>query len=144
MTSAEITTYIVALAEWRADPGPEPAPALPFEADLREADLREADLRGANLRGAILPAGYTWSAYLAEVVPALLAAGGRPVGYVLDEIRAAGGWATCHTWHNCPLHLAFGADGLDAIPALYRWEARQFVQFFDAGLISEPTTLEVS
>ena len=118
-------------------------------ADLTCADLTDADLRSAVLTGAVLtravltdadlPAGYRWEAYLAEVVPALLMAGGKPLADVLAALKARGGWAACHQWSNCPLHEAFGADGLDGVPPLYRWEAAQFVQLFDAGLIPEPT-----
>ena len=108
-------------------------------ADLTGADLRSADLTGADLRSATMPAGYRWEAYLADVVPALLTAGGTPLADVLAALKARGGWAACHQWSNCPLHEAFGADGLDGVPPLYRWEAAQFVQLFDAGLIPEPT-----
>ena len=109
------------------------------DADLRGAVLTRADLTRAVLTGADLPAGYRWEAYLAEVVPALLMAGGKPLADVLAALKARGGWAACHQWSNCPLHEAFGADGLDGVPPLYRWEAAQFVQLFDAGLIPEPT-----
>ncbi len=108
-------------------------------ADLRSAVLTGADLTRAVLTRAVLPAGYRWEAYLAEVVPALLMAGGKPLADVLAALKARGGWAACHQWSNCPLHEAFGADGLDGVPPLYRWEAAQFVQLFDAGLIPEPT-----
>ena len=79
---------------------------------------------------------------MAEVVPALLMAGGKPLADVLAALKARGGWAACHQWSNCPLHEAFGADGLDGVPPLYRWEAAQFVQLFDAGLIPEPVLPE--
>ena len=106
-------------------------------ADLWGADLGGADLGGANLGGAkmneatILPAGYRWDVYLSEVVPALLVAGGRSLAMV------AASWS-CHEWTNCPMAVAFDVHNLDDVPPLYRREARQFVQLFDAGLLSVP------
>ncbi len=115
-------------------------------ADLRGADLYGVDLRGANLsgadlncatlsgaklHGANLPAGYKWEQYLAEVVPALCTAGGK----TLEEVAA--GW-DCHEWDNCPMHIAFDAPNISAVPALYRREAEFFIQLFDADLIPNP------
>ena len=126
-------------------------------ADLGGADLGGANLRGANLRGAnlwganlwganlegselrgakmneatILPTGYRWDVYLSEVLPALLVAGGRSLAMV------AASWS-CHEWTNCPMAVAFDVHNLDDVPQLYRREARQFVQLFDAGLLSVP------
>ena len=102
-------------------------------ADLGGADLGGADLGGADLEGANLPTGETWEAYLAEVVPALLTAGGRTLRQVLDS----GAWQ-CHDWDNCPVAVAFGVRGLDGVPALHRPRAAQFVQLFDNGLIPQP------
>ena len=118
------------------------AAAESMKAALLMAISQDANLTRADLTGAILPAGYRWEAYLAEVVPALLMAGGKPLADVLAALKARGGWAACHQWSNCPLHEAFGADGLDGVPPLYRWEAAQFVQLFDAGLIPEPVLPE--
>ena len=98
---------------------------------LSGAIMRDANLRGANLRGAIMPGGYKWEAFLSDLVPALCTAGGKP----LAEVAAA--W-DCHTWTNCPMAVAFGAEGIGNIPLLYRREAEQFVQLFDAGLIPRP------
>ena len=109
-------------------------------ANLRGAYLRGANLRGANLSGAkfsdttVIETGETWAVYLAEVVPALLVAGGRS----LADILAAGAW-TCHQWINCPMAEAFGVHDLSKVPALYRPRAYQFIRYFDAGLIPEPT-----
>jgi hypothetical protein len=103
-------------------------------ANFRGANLRGAYLRGADLRGATLPAGYKWEQYLAEVVPALLTAGGK----TLEEV--ATGW-DCHNWQNCPIHIAFDAPDLNHVPALYRREAEQFIQLFDAKLIPYPMGL---
>ena len=108
-------------------------------ANLWGADLGGADLGGANLWGAkmnertTLPAGYKWDVYLSEVVPALLAAGGQPLA------RIAEAWK-CHEWQNCPMAVAFQVRDPADVPALYRWEAEQFVRFFDAGLIPQPAT----
>ncbi len=106
------------------------------DADLTGADLTDANLRGADLRGAkihgetILRAGLTWREYLADVVPALLQAGGRS----LAEVATPEHW-TCHTWTNCPMAVAFGARSLAEVPALYRGEASLFVTLFDAGAL---------
>ena len=117
-------------------------PTVERGADLGGANLRGADLGGANLGGAdlrdakmnertTLPAGYKWDVYLSEVVPALLVAGGRSLAMV------AASWS-CHEWTNCPMAVAFDVHNLDDVPPLYRREARQFVQLFDAGLLSVP------
>ena len=100
-----------------------------YGADLRGANLRGADLRGADLRGAKLPTGEVWEDYLAEVVPALLAAGGHEV--------SPEAWQ-CHTWNNCPMAEAFGVQRLDMVPLLHRPRVEQFVQLYDAGLIPAP------
>jgi hypothetical protein len=36
------------------------------------------------------------------------------------------------------MHAAFGAESLDDVPALHRWQASRFIQFFDAKLIPLP------
>jgi hypothetical protein len=95
-------------------------------ANLRDANLRDANLRGADLRGATLPTGETWEVYCAEVVPALLIAGGSAV--------TPDAWQ-CHNWSNCLMACAFGAKGLQDVPVLFRPRAEQLIQFFDAGLL---------
>jgi uncharacterized protein YjbI with pentapeptide repeats len=102
-------------------------------ASLRGASLHLADLKGANLGRACLPDGYSFETYLEEIVPALLAAGGRNPDTFISTA-----WE-CHTWQNCPMAEAFGVDSLDKIPLLYRREAEFFVQLFDAGLIPKPS-----
>jgi hypothetical protein len=94
---------------------------------------KRANLSCANLRGADLPHGYTWEVYLAEVVPAFLMAGGK----MLADVATRETWA-CHSWKNSPTHAAFDANRLDDVPPLYRAEARQFILFFDSGLIPLP------
>jgi len=113
-------------------------------ADLRGADLlganiegvffRETKLRGADLRCATFGYGVTWEVYLAEVVPALLQAGGR----ALDEVATKERWA-CRSWRNCPISAAFGCASFRDVPALYRGEAGRFIELFDAGLIPLPS-----
>jgi len=102
-------------------------------ANLYMANLCKADLIEANLIGAILPTGEVWEVYLAEVVPALLTAGGRP----LSEVATEEAWA-CHSWSNCPMANAFGAQSEEECPILLRPRVQQFIQFFDAGLIPRP------
>jgi len=107
-------------------------------AALRGADLRGANLCGANLRGAagdfIIPDGIRFSAYLKEVVPALLTAGGKSI----QQIVEAKAW-DCHSWDNCPMAVAFSVHSIDDVPLLYQPRAQEFIQFFDAGLIPEPS-----
>lgn len=100
-------------------------------ADLRDANLRDGDLGSANLGGANLPTGETFETYIAQVVPALCAAGGR----TLAEVAAH--W-DCHTWDNCPMAYAFGVTNLEDIPLLYQPRVEQFMQLFDAGLLPCP------
>jgi hypothetical protein len=99
-------------------------------ADLRGAVLRDADLRGADLRDAWMRDGLRWEHYKAEVVPALCVAGGKD----LDAVANPETWG-CNSWSNCPMHAAFDADGISAVPPLYRGLANEFIQFFDAGLL---------
>ena len=112
-------------------------------ADLSYADLRYANLSGANLSyanlsgakemdSAIMPGGFTFAVYKSDLVPALLAAGGRDPKEV-----AAKSW-TCHEWTNCPMAEAFGVHSMADIPPLYREQAQLFVQLFDANLIPNP------
>lgn len=125
-------------------------------ADLSGADFSNANLRGANLSGANLSGarfgeatlthalfrdanfsrvwlsdGIFWEDYLAQIVPALLTAGGK----TLEEVSE--GW-DCYEWHNCPISIAFSATSLSGVPALYRRAAQQFIQFFDSKLIPNP------
>jgi hypothetical protein len=112
-------------------------------ADLSGAVLRSAVLSGADLSGAvlsddvILSDGVTWGEYKKDVVPALLAAGGKSI----EEVATDEVWA-CHSWTNCPMACAFGVTDISEIPALYRWQAERFVQLFDAKLIPNPIAPE--
>ena len=98
-------------------------------ANLGGADLVGANLRDANLRGARLDTGETLDEYRREVVPALIAAGGRPVS------EAA--WS-CHSWENCPMAEAFGVHRVDDVPRLHRPRVEQFIRLFDAGVPVRP------
>jgi uncharacterized protein YjbI with pentapeptide repeats len=111
------------------------------EADLRGADLSEADLDGAYLRGAdlrgaylsdgtVLAPGVIWREYRTEVLPWLLAAGGR----TLESFRAVGALA-CHDWDNCLMAHGFGVHSLEGVPAPYRPWAELTIQLFDARLL---------
>lgn len=107
--------------------------ASEHRANLMDANLMGAYLGGADLRGATMPGGETWAQYLADVVPALLVAGGHP----LAEVATEKAWA-CHDWANCPMAGAFDAHSVDDVPLLYRPRAQEFIQFFDAHLIPRP------
>ena len=112
-----------------------------YRANLVGASLYRANLVGANLVRASLdgatkltmttrlPTGETWKEYLDEVVPALIQAGGKSV--------SEKAWS-CHEWTNCPMSEAFGIKHEKDVPLLFHPRARQFVQFFDAGLIPMP------
>jgi hypothetical protein len=100
---------------------------------LSGANLSGVSLSGANLSRANLSVDVKWETYLSEVVPALLTAGGKS----LREVLSTGCW-DCHSWNNCPMHAAFGAESLNKVPALYRQEAERFVMLFDAGAIPCP------
>ena len=109
--------------------------SLTISETLENAVKARADLTGANLTRALLPTSESWEDYLAEVVPALLTAGGK----TLAEVATPEHW-NYHTWDNCPMAAAFCCNQMDAVPALYRPRAEQFIQFFDAGLIPRPGT----
>ncbi len=114
-------------------------------ADLRGANLCGADLSGANLSGADLsgdtqmPYGEMWHEYLDKVVPQLCTAGGKPLSAVACQEH----W-DCHSWDNCPMAAAFNVDSESDTPLLLRPRVREFVQFFDAGLIPMPKTEEAA
>ena len=115
-------------------------------ADLRWADLRWADLRWANLceanlsgvdlrevdlRGANLPTNESWEDFLSIVVPALLIAGGKTLESCKEHFQ-------CHSWNNCPMSHAFNGQSIKDVPMLLRPRVEQFIQFFDANLITWP------
>ena len=113
------------------------------EAEGARADLRDAVLRGADLSGAdlsdntVLPDGVVWKTYLADVVPALLQAGGKELAAVATRET----WE-CHSWTNCPMAQAFDVHSLSEVPPLYRAQANLFVRLYDARLIPLPATPE--
>ena len=103
-------------------------------ADLSGADLSDADLSGAkNVGDFTMSDGLKFSEYLRDVVPALLTAGGKTVKEIVDS----GAW-DCHSWDNCPMHVAFGIEDANEAPPLLRARVKEFVQFFDAKLIPVP------
>ena len=111
--------------------------------NLVDANLDGANLDGANLTRANLyenttmPYGEKWSEYVSNVVPALLTAGGKS----LSEVISTGCWE-CHEWANCPMHVAFGIDHESEAPVLLRPRVREFIQLFDAKLITCPVITE--
>jgi hypothetical protein len=107
-----------------------------YGANLRGANLYGANLGGASLGGASLgddaiinDAGETLGFWKTEVMPALLAAAPHAV--------SAAAW-NCHSWENCPMHEAFGIRTESEAPPLLRARVKEFVRFFDAGLIKGP------
>lgn len=104
-------------------------------ADLTWADLAETDLTETDLTGAWLSGGCLYDTYCAELVPALLRAGGHGTP---ETIRASWG---CHTWGRpgkalaCPIATAFGVHSIYAVPILHRVVATGFVALFDAGAL---------
>ena len=108
-------------------------------ANLSGADMREADIRGANLTGAvfsedtILETGERLSVYQKEVIPALLTAGGRS----LADVLSTGCWKW-HDWGNCPIAVAFRAKNRSRCPVLLQPRILQFIQLFDANLLTAP------
>jgi hypothetical protein len=111
-------------------------------ASLRNASLVGASLRNASLDGASLPHGETWQEYQDVLVPALLTAGGK----TLDEVLATGCW-DCHSWENCPMATAFGVHSEEAAikkAPLLAPRIREFVRFFDAGLLKRPVVAHIT
>jgi len=110
-------------------------------ADLRSADLRSANLwgadlgganlGGANLRNAALPNGMTLPEYIAWLPSGLLTQGGKTI----EEISAT--WEN-HSWSNCPMHCAFGANSLEQVPKCHRAGAALFVALFDGKHLPKP------
>jgi hypothetical protein len=66
----------------------------------------------------------------------LLTAGGVPIRRILD----AGAW-DCHQWNNCPLHVAFGVDGVEQLPGHLQGEGRRFLALFDNKFLRRPDHL---
>ena len=105
---------------------------------VKEAVGEGADLGGADLRGkTVMPNGETWREYLEFVVPQLCMAGGKPLSAVACEEH----WK-CNSWDNCPMAAAFSVKSEADTPILLRPRVREFVQFFDAGLIPMPKSDE--
>jgi len=77
--------------------------------------------------------GMLFSEYLRDVVPALLTAGGKTI----EEVVASGAW-DCHSWDNCPMHVALNIRDSSEAPPLLRARVHEFVKLFDGGLIPKP------
>jgi hypothetical protein len=95
-------------------------------ANLAGANLDGANLAGANLAGANLAGAYLAGAYLA-----------RAKIQLSEQIVKSGAWS-CHKWDNCPMAEAFNIHTPEDGPLLLQPRIKQFVKFFDAGLIPEP------
>ena len=101
------------------------------DANLGGANLSGANLRDANLSDAIVTAdGQTLTKYM-EWLPTLLTAGGKTVAEVAEH------W-DCHTWSNCPMHAAFGANDIHGVPEEWRDDAQVFITLFDAWALPRP------
>ena len=100
-------------------------------ADLGGANLRSANLWGADLGGATLPNGMTLPEYIAWLPSGLLTQGGKTI----EEISAT--WEN-HSWSNCPMHCAFGANSLEQVPKCHRAGAALFVALFDGKHLPKP------
>lgn len=103
--------------------------------NLKGAIFMDANLSGSNFAGAtvsdetILPQGVTWGEFVAEVVPALLTATGKPLADAEDHFA-------CHTWANCPMAWVFGVTTMRAVPAQWRLWASEFLRWFDADVLT--------
>jgi hypothetical protein len=64
-----------------------------------------------------------------------------PMAGICDEPaardRAAAAWDK-HSWQDCPLHAAYGWNGLGDAPADRRRDVAAFVAVFDATLLPQP------
>lgn len=72
-----------------------------------------------------------------EAVLASLTAGGKK----LTDVATPEHWE-CHSWTNCPMHAAFGADGLHQVPDEHRQAAATFIALFDGKHIPMPVIAE--
>jgi len=96
----------------------------------RNKDGKRADLSRADLSRADLPTGETFEQYLTDVVPGYLASGGKQLADAPSNV-----WE-CHDWSNCPTAWAFTCNQADDVPILL-WPRRdQFIQMWDAKLLS--------
>jgi hypothetical protein len=100
------------------------------EAVRARAPLAGANLADANLTGATLPNGMIWELYKLD-----------PMAGICDEPaardRAAAAWDN-HSWRDCPMHAAYGWNGLADAPTDKRRDVACFVAVFDARLLPKP------
>ncbi len=61
----------------------------------------------------------------------LLTGGGKTIA----EVAAA--W-DCHTWDDCPLHVAYGVSCIGDLPDEYQADGALFVSLFDDNMIPRP------
>src|SRR5882757_145544 len=106
-------------------------------ANLSSANLSSADLSYANLDDSTpIDTGETWKEYKEQTVPALLIAGGKALGDVIEQ-----SW-DCHSWENCPMAVAFDVHKVEDVPILYRPRAEQFIRYFDAKMLKKEEILK--
>jgi uncharacterized protein YjbI with pentapeptide repeats len=102
-------------------------------ADLRGADLSGADLRGAYLSRATMPDGRAWADYAADHLAGIC---------VTPEVKAKAiaAWGK-HTWQDCPMHNAFGADSVESASKACSVDPKligAWVALYDAELLTCP------
>lgn len=68
---------------------------------------------------------------------ALTALPDLPNAEYVEEVLATDCW-DCHSWSNCPMHAAFGANDIAEAPKEWQSRAALFVNMFDAGMLEKP------
>ena len=98
--------------------------------NLAGAYLAGTYLADADLAGATLPDGRAWDLYRLD-----------PLAGICDEPdarkRAVAAWGS-RTWQSCPMHAAYGWNGIGDAPADKRRDVAAFVAVFDAELLPAP------
>jgi hypothetical protein len=88
-----------------------------------------------NVQWILPPPNETLEEFVNEIVPELLAIGGR-----LEAALSPSVWE-CHDWTNCPMAAAFGIESHQQAPLLLFLRVSQFVKLYDAGKISRLAVL---
>jgi len=139
VTSDEIKTVLDLHAKWVRDEdggkraylrGANLQRAYLHGAYLHGAYLQDANLRGAYLQGAKVSESRTWESFMAAL-PDFFTGGGRELAEVVTREHL-----TCHDWTNCPTAAAYGAKGIEDVPAERKEFAGLFIRLFDSGTIS--------